>query len=321
MLCSAAARTDRTNHWPASLLVSSKKQSILIPQPAPSMARRAAACAVAVAVALLAAVASSSADAWLHEEFETEGNVRAGYDARGRQVASIVLDRQSGGAFRSRRSYLYGQFSVQMKLVPGNSAGTVASFYLSSGNEPGHDEIDMEFMGNSTGQPVALNTNVWANGDGKKEQQFYLWFDPAAGYHTYTIIWNDRNVIFKVDDLFLRCFTRHADLPYPGAKPMAVHATLWDGSYWATQQGRVKVDWSAAPFVVSYRGYSADACVPAGAGRPLACPAGTDRWMTRRPSAAERGTLDWARRNYMHYDYCADGWRFPKGFPAECSRA
>ncbi|KAF7023008.1 hypothetical protein CFC21_035622 [Triticum aestivum] len=282
------------------------------------MARWAAVCAVAVALALLAA---SSAAAWLHEEFTTEGNVRAGYDARGQQVASIVLDRQSGGAFRSRRSYLYGQFSVQIKLVPGNSAGTVASFYLSSGDGPGHDEIDMEFMGNSTGQPVALNTNVWANGDGKKEQQFYLWFDPAADYHTYTIIWNDRNIIFKVDDLVLRCFTRHADLPYPGAKPMSVHATLWDGSYWATQRGKVKVDWSAAPFVVSYRGYLADACAPAGAGRPLACPAGTGRWMRRRPSAAERGTVAWAKKNYMRYNYCDDGWRFPKGFPAECSRS
>ena len=27
-----------------------------------------------------------------------------------------------------------------------------------------------------------LNTNVRANSDGKKEQQFYLWFDPAADY-------------------------------------------------------------------------------------------------------------------------------------------
>ena len=90
------------------------------------MAGRAAmSAAVALALALLAA-----ADSWLYEEFATEGNVRAGYDARGQQVASLLLDRQSGAAFRSRQSYLYGQFSVQIKLVPGNSAGTVASFYV-----------------------------------------------------------------------------------------------------------------------------------------------------------------------------------------------
>ena len=195
-----------------------------------------------------------------------------------------------------------------------------ADLQLTSGDGPGHDEIDMEFMGNSTGEPVVLNTNVWAAGDGKKEQQFYLWFDPAADFHTYTIIWNDRNVIFKVDDLFIRSFRRHADLPYPGGKPMSVHATLWDGSFWATRQGEVKVDWAAAPFVVSYRGYSADACTPDGEGRPLRCPAGTDRWMSRQLDAAEWGTVAWARKNYMHYNYCEDGWRFPQGFPAECSR-
>ena len=81
-----------------------------------------------VAVALLAA--ATAAESWLYEEFTTDGNVRADYNAQGQQVASLLLDRQSGAAFRSRRSYLYGQFSVQIKLVPGNSAGTVASFYV-----------------------------------------------------------------------------------------------------------------------------------------------------------------------------------------------
>jgi xyloglucan:xyloglucosyl transferase len=42
---------------------------------------------------------------------------------------------------------------------------------LTSGDGPGHDEIDMEFMGNSTGHPVVLSTNVWANSDVKKKHQ------------------------------------------------------------------------------------------------------------------------------------------------------
>ena len=104
---------------------------------------------------------------------------------------------------------------------------------LSSGTDDWRDEIDMEFMGNSSGQPVVLNTNVWANGDGKKEHQFDLWFDPSADYHTYTIIWNPENILFKVDNVFIRSFKRYADLPYPSSKPMTLHATLWDGSYWA----------------------------------------------------------------------------------------
>jgi hypothetical protein len=154
----------------------------------------------------------------------------------------------------------------------------VASFYLASGDNPGHDEIDMEFMGNCTGSPVVLSTN----GDGRKEQQFGLWFDPAADFHTYAILWNDRNVVFRVDGKVVRVFNRHPDHPYPGGKPMRVHATIWDGSWWATRHGTVPVDWSHAPFVVSYRDYSAVGCTPMGEGKPLACPAGTDRWMKRR---------------------------------------
>jgi len=268
------------------LLLNPRPSPILQPSAAEQskpqgMARRAVSVAV-VALALLAAATAASADSWLYEKFTTDGNVRADYNAEGQQVTSLILNQQSGGAFRSRQRYLYGEFSIQMKLIPGNSAGTVTSFYLTSGDGDGHDEIDMEFMGNSSGDPVVLNTNVWANGDGKKEHQFYLWFDPAADFHTYTIIWNDKNVIFKVDDLFIRSFKRYRDLPYPGGKPMSVHATLWDGSYWATQQGKVKVDWSNSPFVVSYRGYTADACVPTGGGDVgvlLLCPAGMDWWM------------------------------------------
>ncbi|KAL6659208.1 hypothetical protein ACP70R_003248 [Stipagrostis hirtigluma subsp. patula] len=271
---------------------------------------------LAVAVTLLQA---ASAAHWLNKNFFTDGNVQAYYEA-GQQVAKVSLDQRSGGGFNSYNQYLFGEFTVQMKLIPGNSAGTVASFYLTSDQEgDDHDEIDMEFMGNSSGCPVVLNTNVWAHGDGKKEHQFYLWFDPAADYHTYTIIWNPENIIFKVDGNVIRCFKRYADLPYPNSRPMKVHATLWDGSYWATQKGKVPIDWSRAPFVVSYRGYYANACVSRSGGGS-ACPSTAGRWMHRQPSNAEWGTIRWAERDYMHYNYCQDGWRFPNGLPAECSR-
>jgi len=269
---------------------------------------------LAASLAVMAAVAS--ADSWLYEKFNTDGTVRADYDASGQQVAMLNLDRSSGAGFNSKEQYLYGEFSIQMKLIPGNSAGTVSCFYLSSGDSDDHDEIDMEFMGNSSGQPVVLNTNVWASGDGKKEHQFDLWFDPAADYHTYTIVWNPTNILFKVDGTVIRCFKRYDDLPYPSSRPMALHATLWDGSYWATEKGKVSIDWAGAPFVVSYRGYSADACVSGGA-----CPASSDRWMNKQPDAAEWGTVKWAESNYMRYNYCEDGWRFPQGLPAECSRS
>ena len=72
----------------------------------------------------------------------------------------------------------------------------MCSFQLTSGESTTHDEIDIEFMGNSSGDPYVMNTNVWASGDGKKEHQFYLWFDPSADFHTYKITWNPKNIMY-----------------------------------------------------------------------------------------------------------------------------
>ena len=236
-------------------------------------------------------------------------------------LLQLVLDRSSGSGFQSKHEYLYGRVDMDIKLVAGNSAGTVTAYYLSS-QGPTHDEIDFEFLGNLTGDPVILHTNVFSQGKGSREQQFYLWFDPRLQFHTYSIVWNPQQILFYVDGTPIREFRnleRETGVPYLKSQPQRLYSSLWNADDWATRGGLVKTDWSKAPFVSYYRNFRSDACVWA-AGRSSCGSPARGTWWDQSLDAAAAQKMRWVRQNYMVYDYCADRRRFPQP-PPECAYA
>ncbi|XP_021740185.1 probable xyloglucan endotransglucosylase/hydrolase protein 23 [Chenopodium quinoa] len=265
-------------------------------------------------VASLIVVASAGS---LNENFDiTWGDGRAQFLNNG-QLLTLTLDKTSGSGFQSKNEYLFGKIDMQIKLVPGNSAGTVTAYYLSS-EGPTHDEIDFEFLGNVTGQPYTLHTNVFSQGKGEREQQFRLWFDPTTDFHTYSILWNPQRIVFSVDGTPIREFRNleSMGIPFPKNQPMKIYSSLWDAEDWATQGGRIKTDWSKAPFRASYRNFNADACVSRNG--QSSCTSASP-WMNQQLDATGQSRMRWVQKNYMIYNYCTDLQRFPQGLPKECT--
>ncbi|KAL9249708.1 putative xyloglucan endotransglucosylase/hydrolase protein 6 [Drosera capensis] len=239
----------------------------------------------------------------------------------GGRAIQLILDQYAGCGFASKYKYLYGRVSMKIKLVAGDSAGTVTAFYMNSDTDNIRDELDFEFLGNRSGQPYTVQTNVYARGVGNREQRVNLWFDPSADYHLYSIMWNHDQVVFSVDDYPIRVYknSEAKGIPFPKSQPMGVFSTLWEADDWATRGGLEKIDWSKAPFYAYYKDFDIEGCVVPG---PSACPNNPSNWWEgpsyKQLSAAQITKYNWVKRNYMIYDYCTDKSRYPMA-PPECA--
>lgn len=240
----------------------------------------------------------------------------------------LSLNQANGSAFSSKESYMFGNIDMQMKLVPGNSAGTVTSYYLSS-DGPQHDELDFEFLGNSSGQPYMLQTNVFTTGVGGREQRINLWFDPTRNFHTYSVAWSTQRVLFLVDNVPIRVFSnieKTAGVPYLSRQPLRVFSSIWNGDSWATRGGLVKINWADAPFNATYRNFRANnACIATTTAAASACMRAAAAASNHVGAAGgggaafDRAKLAWVQKNFMVYNYCTDTARYNPA-PAECSR-
>ncbi|CAL9152450.1 unnamed protein product [Musa hybrid cultivar] len=226
----------------------------------------------------------------------------------------------TGSGFKSNRPFRSGYFAASIKLQPGDTAGVITAFYLSNNQvHPGfHDEVDIEFLGTTPGRPYKLQTNVYVKGSGDgrvigREMKFHLWFDPAADFHHYAILWNPNEIIFFVDDIPIRRYPRRSDDTFP-LRPMWVYGTIWDASSWATDNGKHRVDYRHQPFVARFTRFVVRGCsayAPPGCRPVPSSPSGFGL------SKQQLAAMAWAQRNYMVYDYCRDDRR-DRSLTPEC---
>lgn len=256
--------------------------------------------------------------AMVDEFFSTSNNELVHFDS---QEISLSLDQSNSSGFQSYNQFLFGYFNMQIKLIPGDSAGTVTTYYLSSLG-PYHDELDFEFLGNMSGEPCILQTNVYANGVGGREQRIFLWFDPTADFHNYTLIWNEELVVFLVDNTPIRIYPNivaTTGLPFLHNQSMFVYATIWDGDSWATEGGRIKINWTHAPFTARYQEFIADACSNTATTSATECAAG--KWWNQASlqelDSSQISQMKTVQEKYMAYNYCTDTARY-NVTPPEC---
>ncbi|KAF8750240.1 hypothetical protein HU200_012495 [Digitaria exilis] len=257
-----------------------------------------------------------------------DGNLVRSSDDRS---VRLLLDRRSGSGFISSDYYLHGFFSASIKLPKDYTAGVVVAFYLSNGDvyEKTHDELDFEFLGSRWGGQWRVQTNVYGNGSTShgREERYLLPFDPTLEAHRYSVLWAPTHIIFYIDDTPIREVIRHPEMggDFP-AKPMAVYATIWDGSAWATDGGKYKVNYKYAPFVSEF---SDLAVVGPRAGPVLRVPrrSGDEDLlglmtadyavMTPQKRAAMRAF----RARQMTYTVCYDAVRYASGPFPECDNS
>ncbi|KAJ9563329.1 hypothetical protein OSB04_008489 [Centaurea solstitialis] len=240
----------------------------------------------------------------------------------------LHLNQYTGAGFRSSDLYNHGLFSARIKLPSEYTAGIVVAFYTSNGDvfEKTHDELDFEFLGNIKGKPWRFQTNLYGNGSTSRgrEERYTLWFDPSKAYHRYTILWtSSKSCTFYIDEVPIREIIKSDEMgsDFP-SKPMALYATIWDASNWATNGGKYKVNYKYAPFVTEMTDLVLHGCVS----DPIQQLVSEDCVQMDKQletihynniTPKQRGAMKRFRERYMYYSYCYDTLRYPVP-PPEC---
>lgn len=128
---------------------------------------------------------------------------------------------------------------------------------------------------------------------------------------------------FFVDDTPIRTFKNNEanGMPFPNKQAMGVYTSIWDGSIWATEGGRIKINWASAPFIATYTDFNLVGCTIAGSTTVQSCQSSTFAapgiaLQTLSPHMINQ--LMWVKKYHVHYNYCTDKKRFQVP-PTECT--
>lgn len=124
---------------------------------------------------------------------------------------------------------------------------------------------------------------------------------------------------FYVDNVPIREFKRTESMggDFP-SKPMTLYATIWDGSDWATNGGKYRVNYKYAPYIAEFSDLVLHGCAFDPIEHMARCDnaegsEGIPTGVTR----VQRIKMEGIRKKHMTYSYCYDHIRY-KVPPSEC---
>lgn len=127
---------------------------------------------------------------------------------------------------------------------------------------------------------------------------------------------------FYVDNIPIRQVKRTSSMggDFP-SKPMSLYATIWDGSDWATNGGKYRVNYKYAPFITEFSDFILHGCAVDPIQQSTSkCETLQDSPKARIPtgvSPSQRIKMENFRTKHMTYSYCYDQTRY-KIPPSEC---
>lgn len=103
------------------------------------------------------------------------------------------------------------------------------------------------------------------------------------------------------------------------SKPMSLYATIWDGSDWATNGGRYRVNYKYAPYIAKFSEFVLHGCaVDPIEQQSLKCDNDPKSYSIPTGITSEqRRKMENFRKKHMQYSYCYDRTRY-RVPPAEC---